>query len=124
MTSYFHLVVRHAQLILGNKNMKIGIFTCGSSVRSKNIFTNIPRYPTEKHEINRGYLFFFFFFVKDQKFYFIEWLPSVIFSRVAKLCFRVIEYESRDKHTYANLSCTDVCAAEDLHVSISEIFSE
>ena len=36
---------------LGNKNMKIGIFTGGTSVRSKNIFTNISRYPTGKHEI-------------------------------------------------------------------------
>ena len=33
---------------LGNKNMKIGIFT---GVRSKNIFTDISRYPTGKHEI-------------------------------------------------------------------------
>ena len=36
---------------LGNKNMKIGIFTGGTSVRLKNIFTNISRYPTGKHEI-------------------------------------------------------------------------
>ena len=42
---------------LGNKNVKIGIFTGGTSVRSKNIFTDISRYPTEKHEMNRGYLF-------------------------------------------------------------------
>ena len=47
---------------LGNKNMKIGIFTGGTSVRSKNIFTDISRYPTRKHKINREYLFFFFFF--------------------------------------------------------------
>ena len=32
--------------------MKIGIFTDGTSVRSKNIFTDISRYPTGKHEIN------------------------------------------------------------------------
>ena len=38
-------------LNLGNKNMKIGIFTVGTSVRSKNIFTDISRYPTGKHEI-------------------------------------------------------------------------
>ena len=38
---------------LGNKNMKIGNFTGGSSVRSKNIFTYISRYPTGKHEINK-----------------------------------------------------------------------
>ena len=37
---------------LGNKNMKIGIFTSGTSVRSKNIFTDISRYPPGKHEIN------------------------------------------------------------------------
>ena len=39
---------------LGNKNMKIGIFTGGTSVRSKNIFTDISRYPTGKHEIIRA----------------------------------------------------------------------
>ena len=38
---------------LGNKNMKIDIFTGGTSVRSKNIFTDISRYPTRKHEINK-----------------------------------------------------------------------
>ena len=37
---------------LGNKNVKIGIFTGRTSVRSKNIFTDISRYPTGKHEIN------------------------------------------------------------------------
>ena len=37
---------------LGNKNMKIGIFTGTTSVRSKNIFTDISRYHTGKHEIN------------------------------------------------------------------------
>ena len=36
---------------LGNKNMKIGIFTGTSSVTSKNIFTDISRYHTGKHEI-------------------------------------------------------------------------
>ena len=36
---------------LGNKNMKIGIFTGAISVRSKNILTDISRYPTGKHEI-------------------------------------------------------------------------
>ena len=36
---------------LGNKNMKIGIFTGGTRVSSKNIFTDISRYPTGKHEI-------------------------------------------------------------------------
>ena len=38
---------------LGNKNMKIGIFTGGSSVRSKSLFTDISLYPTGKHEINK-----------------------------------------------------------------------
>ena len=37
---------------LGNKNVKIGIFTGATSVRSKNIFTDISRYPTGKHEIS------------------------------------------------------------------------
>ena len=39
---------------LGNKNVKTGIFTGVSetSVRSKNIFTDISRFPTGKHEIN------------------------------------------------------------------------
>ena len=36
---------------LGNKNMKIGIFSGRTSVRSKNIFTDISWYPTGKHEI-------------------------------------------------------------------------
>ena len=61
MTSYFHLVVRHAQINLGNKNMKIGIFTGATSVRSKNIFTNISRYPTGKHEINSNLQLFYSF---------------------------------------------------------------
>ena len=37
---------------LGNKNVNIGIFTGGTSIRSKNIFTDISRYSTGKHEIN------------------------------------------------------------------------
>ena len=37
---------------LGNKNLKIGIFTGGTSVKSKNSFTDIHRYPTRMHEIN------------------------------------------------------------------------
>ena len=40
---------------LGNKNRKVGIFTGGTSVRSKNIFTDISWYPTGKHEIKSGY---------------------------------------------------------------------
>ena len=37
----------------GNKNVKIGIFTGGTSVRSKKkIFTDISRYPNGKPEIN------------------------------------------------------------------------
>ena len=39
---------------LGNKNMKIGIFTGATGVRSKNIFTDFSRYPTEKDEIITG----------------------------------------------------------------------
>ena len=34
---------------------EIGIFTGGTSVRSKNIFTDISRYPTGKHELNTEY---------------------------------------------------------------------
>ena len=41
---------------LGNKNMKIGIFTGVTSVRSKNIFTDISRYPSRKQEINIGFI--------------------------------------------------------------------
>ena len=41
---------------LGNKNMKIGIFTVAKSVRLKNIFTDISRYPTRKHEITTAIL--------------------------------------------------------------------
>ena len=37
---------------LGNKSMKICIFTSGTSVRSKNIFADFSRYPTGKHDIN------------------------------------------------------------------------
>ena len=37
---------------LSNKNVKIGIFTGGTSVRSKNIFTDISRFPAGMHEIN------------------------------------------------------------------------
>ena len=37
---------------LGSKNMKISIFTGGTSVRSENIFIDISRYPTGKHEKN------------------------------------------------------------------------
>ena len=40
---------------LGNKNVKIGIFTCCTSVRWKNIFTDISRYPTGKHEVIKVY---------------------------------------------------------------------
>ena len=40
---------------LGNKNMKIGIFTGITSVRPKNIFTNISRNPNGKHEIMQYY---------------------------------------------------------------------
>ena len=38
---------------LDNKNMKIGIFIGGTSLRSKNIFTAISKYPTRKHEIKK-----------------------------------------------------------------------
>ena len=41
---------------LDNKNMKISIFTGGTIVRSKNIFSAISRYPTGKLEIKPQYL--------------------------------------------------------------------
>ena len=41
---------------LGNQNMKFGIFTGGTCVRWKNIFTDISRYPTGKNEINLFHL--------------------------------------------------------------------
>ena len=41
---------------LGNKNMKIGIFTGATSVRMKNIFTDISRYPSGKHGNNTRYI--------------------------------------------------------------------
>ena len=63
MTSYFHLVEAHA-INLGNKNVKIGIFTGGTSVRSKNILTDIYRHPTGKHEINNACYQHLFFFPK------------------------------------------------------------
>ena len=47
---------------LDNKNMKIGIFTGGTSVRSKNIFTDISLYPTRKHEMK----FYYFHFAGNQ----------------------------------------------------------
>ena len=40
---------------LGNKNMKVGIFTGGTSIRSKNIFTDIFPYPTRKHDITNSF---------------------------------------------------------------------
>ena len=43
---------------LGNKNMKIGIFTGATSVRSKNIFTDISRCPTGKHKIKLSFYWF------------------------------------------------------------------
>ena len=48
---------------LGNKNMKIGIFNGATSVRSKNIFTNISRYPTGKDEINYSIMIVFYLFL-------------------------------------------------------------
>ena len=38
-------------IYLANKNIKISIFTGATIVRSKNIFTDISRYPNGKHEI-------------------------------------------------------------------------
>ena len=55
MTSYFPSGCEARAINLGNKNVKIGIFTGATSVRSKNIFTDISRYPTGKHEINTNH---------------------------------------------------------------------
>ena len=46
---------------LGNKIVKIRIFPGGTSVRSKNIFTDISRYPTGKHEVKK-YLYDLFIY--------------------------------------------------------------
>ena len=43
---------------IGNKNMKIGIYPGGTSVRPKNIFTDISRYPTGMHEMDYSSLIF------------------------------------------------------------------
>ena len=48
----FPSVCEACAINLGNKNMKIGIFTGGTTVRSKNIFTDISRYSNGKHEIS------------------------------------------------------------------------
>ena len=51
---------------LGNKNMKIAIFTGHTSVRLKNTFTDISRYPTGKHEIKKrvvGYQHFLLLYI-------------------------------------------------------------
>ena len=63
---------------LGNENVKIGIFTGGTSVRSKNIFTDISRYPTGKHEISTWY--------KHDK-------CSLALYRITKLIFRVVQIQ-------------------------------
>ena len=54
--------------------MKIGIFTGATSVRSKNIFTDISRYPTRKHKINSG----------NQKFPLIQLFSKNVFSSRSK----------------------------------------
>ena len=50
--------------------MKIGIFTGGTSVRSKNIFTDISRYPTGKQEIKIHIYFNIGFFTKNRDSFF------------------------------------------------------
>ena len=65
---------------LGNKNVKIGIFTGATSVRSKNIFTDISRYPAGKHQINR-----YFFSVKDRYlFHPVDTIGNIFTSGAAK----------------------------------------
>ena len=63
---------------LGNQTLKIGIFTGGTSVRSKNIFTDISRYPTGKHEI-KAYILHNRYFVG------IAWLQTKQILKVAKI---------------------------------------
>ena len=52
---------------LDNKNMKIGIFAGGTSVRSKNIFTAISRYPTGKYEIMLYFLLIISYFSNEME---------------------------------------------------------
>ena len=47
------LVIRADAINLGNKNVKIGIFTGGTSVRSKNISPIFLDYPIGKHEMTK-----------------------------------------------------------------------
>ena len=66
----FPSVCEAIEINLGNKNVKIGIFFGGTSVISENIFTDISRYPTGKHEIrNAIYPQDFNIFVVDIKFH-------------------------------------------------------
>ena len=46
MMSHFPSGCEARAINLGSKNTKIGIFTGDTSVRSKNIFIDISRYPT------------------------------------------------------------------------------
>ena len=79
---------------LGNKNMKIGIFTGGTSVRSKNIFTDISRYPTGKHEIR------IFYFQYDLYVHFQQLL-----SNSCKATYRLILYYVNELISFC-ISCT------------------
>ena len=78
---------------LGNKNMKIGIFTGATSVGWKNIFTGISRYPTGKHEINihHGDVFYLIFLLcpatKERRY--IVSLLSISTSFCQSLCLSV-----------------------------------
>ena len=65
-------------IYLDNKTMKICIFTSGTSVRSKNIFTAISRYPTGKHDIN--------------------WASSLLQSGLYLLIYQFIIYKYRQQY--------------------------
>ena len=53
MKSYFHLVVRHAQLTLATRTWK-SVFSLVVPVLDRKIFHRYSRYPTGKHEIKYG----------------------------------------------------------------------
>ena len=87
---------------LGNKNVEIGIFTGGTSVRSKNIFTDSSRYPSGKHEVKDIiYLDLLILICMREKhdklifFRYLNWEFQVLLQRVFKLhnsCFNANIY--------------------------------
>ena len=80
---------------LGNKNVKIGIFTGGTSVRSKNIFTDISRYPTGKREINKYTRMLLLFVLLANK---ANFRTNYFFSSLYS--FSSIKYKQKGFHQY------------------------